>query len=160
MCDDLDIVTEYDEQDKNYHKYSVPKLMLCETNKPKCTKAFVFDIMLKNTSFVAPTADQSPVVDCKESIVDYLTVQGTIKTKVNRAEFSATNYTTKQHDLYPGKVERKIIDLNGKIYITTYGEGTGGFAKLHGNETNAAILWSSIDGKLQQAVKEKLTSIQ
>ena len=69
---------------------------------------------------------------------------------------SITNYTRKNHVLHPGKITRKIVKNNEKIYVVTSGEGTGRFPRT--NENKSESVWGDVDEKLIEKVNEMLSN--
>lgn len=161
ICGDQAIVDTFDDKHPDYHKYDTPRLMLCEqATNPRCTQAFVYNVMLSNASFLAPTDNTEEVFDCQQTEVAYNGLGGPIRTKLDRKNFTATNYTLPGHSFHPGKVTRSIFESGGKIYVKTTGEGTGPLSTLNDNRYAMATLWSTVDGKLKAEVARRLNTIQ
>lgn len=76
-----------------------------------------------------------------------------VRVSVEEKNFSVTNYTRKNHALYPGKVSRTIVEKDGAIYVVTEGEGTGNFKDL--NESKAPSVWLPVDKQLRAAVQQQ-----
>ncbi|NET29213.1 hypothetical protein [Okeania sp. SIO1I7] len=156
-CGDDEIQVSYDEKSKKYHSYGVVN-KVCSLNTQGCNIDFVFRVMVSNKQFVAPNHEsQEKVEHCQTTDLDILGPWGidTIRTTINQDEYSITNYTRKNHVLYPGQITRTIVEKNGKIYVLTLGEGTGRHPDL--NEWLSGRVWGGVDKKLIKKVEEMLS---
>ena len=154
----------YDPTDDNYHIYPAEgddlMTVICDPNEnSNCTVSSVFNTMLSSSVFIAPTFDIDPVVDCKKTWV-YIPPVGIwnpIVSKVNSSNFSITNYTISgetnpfgipvSHQLHPGKVTRTVKLVDGKVVISTEGEGIGPLPEL--NVFLSGAVWTAVDLKLK-----------
>jgi hypothetical protein len=160
-CNDSEVQAQYDRNHPRYHRYHLINA-ICSTSEAGCNKSAVFKVMLRNTQFIAPTSDISIVTNCKLSAVSIpvpLSGTDTVRTSVNSALYSITNYTKPDHIFHPGRVTRTIIERDRKLFIVSFGEGTGIFPKS--NEFFASGTWfttgfNDVDKKLIQAVRKTL----
>jgi hypothetical protein len=114
--------------------------------------------MVSEVQFIAPTSETTPVTNCKITILNIPGPFGEdpIITSVNQNQYSTTNYTRTDHALHPGRVTRTIIERNGKIIVVTFGEGTGILPNI--NERMASKLWTDVDNKLIEEVRQGLST--
>ncbi|GAB3015517.1 hypothetical protein GCM10027284_38270 [Cyclobacterium sediminis] len=163
ICDNGQLLDTYDPSHENYHIY--PKegeelnTVICDTSvDPTCNARSVFNAMLEQSNFIAPTPDTSPVEDCKLTWVEILTPTNPIISKINYFDNSVTNYTManqvdkfgieRSHLLHPGKVTRKVELIDGKVVVSTKGEGTGWAASI--NTFFSEIVWKKVDDNLKE----------
>lgn len=163
VCDNGQIQDSFDPGSENYHIY--PKegeelnTIICDPSvDPNCSVNEVFDAMLKQSNFISPTADTSPVEDCKLTWVEILTPFNPVISKINYFENSVTNYTLanqkdkfgieRSHLLHPGKVTRTVELIDGKVVVSTQGEGTGWAASI--NTFFSKTVWTNVDKDLQE----------
>lgn len=155
----------YDPEDPKYHHYPTDAYELtteiCDPEQdPDCTRSNVFNAMLKQSNFIAPSKDQTPVFDCKVTWVAYLPKENPVVSKVNPSSYSVTNYTLadykdslgipQTHFLHPGKVTRTIKEKDGKIVVCTEGVGTGRLGWFNESPFATKPLWQTIvDGALK-----------
>lgn len=140
----------------SYHLY-VLENKICDTTNSKCTQALVFSTMLGQLQYIAPANNNTlPVTNCMVADADVPGPFGDdpIRVSVNSNNYSITNYTRKDHSLYPGKVTRTLIKKNSAIYVLTEGEGFGIFPDV--SMLAASKIWNSVDKKLAEAVKRNL----
>jgi len=151
-CDDDEIQVFYDKRSKRYHFYEV-KNEVCSVNTEGCNIDFVFDVMVSNKQFIAPGhQSQEKVQHCQQTDLDLPGPWGkdTIRTTINEQNHSVTNYTRKNHILNPGKITRKVVKKNEKIYVVTSGEGKGMFPRQ--NENQSESVWGNVDENLQSTL--------
>ncbi|NEN93433.1 MAG: hypothetical protein F6K48_32950, partial [Okeania sp. SIO3H1] len=157
-CGDDEIQVSYDEKSKKYHFYGVVN-KVCSLNTQGCNIDFVFRVMVSNKQFIAPShLRQKKVEHCQTTnlyIAMGISSKDTIRTTINKQNHSITNYTRKNHLLHPGKVTRKIVEKNGKIYVFTWGEGTG--IKPDWNEKASRFIWGRVYKELRFAVRLMLS---
>ncbi|MEH1779484.1 MAG: hypothetical protein V7L26_10290 [Nostoc sp.] len=132
-CNDNNIITTYDKNNPQYHSYKNNNpVKICSKKDKRCTPEYVFEVMISETRFIAPSDSQNPIDECKErdlfSPPDY---KNKIKTTINYDDNSVTNYTLPGHMFYPGEVTRRVIDDGNSIFIETTGEGIGDFKSLN-----------------------------
>lgn len=157
-CVDDEIQLFYDKKSKKYHFYKVES-EVCSVNTKGCKIDFVFGVMVSNKQFIAPDhQSQEKVQHCQQTDLDLWGPWGkdTIITTINEQNHSVTNYTRKNHVLHPGKITRKIVKKNKKIYVVTSGEGTGRFPRE--NENLSESVWGNVDEKLIEKVNEMLSN--
>lgn len=163
-CNDDKILTSYDNTNPQYHKFTNPEtILICSKEDPGCTKEKVFNLMISQARFVAPTPSHNPVESCKERLLipaggfkNYLPelyLENRIKTVINKDDFSITNYTLPGHIFYPGEITRKVVQTDSGIIIETTGEGVGD------NKTIDVLfskngLWYLIDEHLKEQYKD------
>jgi len=173
---------DYYENEQYYHSYIVSEVVICPVdNKKGLTVDDVFNIMISNISFVAPTINQEKVISCNKVILvppvfpdiflesldsakevkDWILgkVSAPIVTYINNEEHSVTNYTLEGHPLHDGKVTRTVVVVDGNIKIKTVGIGNN--KTWRGWKVNSFIplikyLWKSVDNKLKAEVERKL----
>lgn len=162
ICDDDRIVSDYDPADDDYHHYGDGDdeivTAICKAGS-RCRPAQIFDLMLSQARFIAPTSDRQPVVPCKTTRVRIgPTTDNYVRTTVDAKSLAVTNYTLeKLHRLHPGRVTRTIIERDGIVYVRTEGEGTGSWPSV--NELFAPGVWRGVDEELRGAY-EAATSKQ
>lgn len=156
-CGDDQIQFSYDTRSSRYHSYSTEN-EVCSVNMAGCNKDSVFKIMLSQANFIAPTDDTAAVTNCKITDVNLPMVLGTdsVRTLVDQSSYAITNYTRENHFLHPGRVTRKIVERNGKVFVTTFGEGTGYLPRA--NEKFAPRTWNDVDRQLIRAVQSRLST--
>ena len=163
ICGNSTAQDSYDKKDPQYHHYpeegSELTTVICDPSvDPDCTLAAVFNTMLKQSNFIAPTNDESPVKDCKVTWVNIVTSRNPVISKINYPGYSVTNYTIanevdefgieRTHLLHPGKVTRTVEMINGKIVVSTEGEGTGWAPSI--NEYFSSFIWGGVDSELKE----------
>lgn len=150
-CGDEDIQDEYDENDSRHHYY-VTENKICLLTVSGCTREKVFEIMLSQISFVTPDAfDQRPVESCKKIVLSSGGGNNPIRTLVRANDFSITNYTLPGHIFHPGRVDRKVVQLNDSIAVRTIGEGIGSWRRL--NNWIGADVWNRADARFGARVR-------
>jgi len=168
ICGKSSAIDTYDSADENYHIYpregSELSNIICDTDlDPNCTLAAVFNAMLTDSKFLAPTSYSKPVEDCTVTWVDgYLPGENPVISKINRSSYSVTNFTLKEekgwpegpevaytHFLHPGKVTRTIEQVGSKIMVKTVGEGTGRNI-FNLNVNLAKLVWDEVDEDLKK----------
>ena len=165
VCGYADIVDDYSNAKSNwfwgYHHYEVISGPICNTAQAGCTRGMVYNTLLSNASFGAPTEQTVPIVPCQTyqvAFFDWIPGQilgGRITVSLNQRLFSITNYTREGHSLHPGKVIRQIQQLNnGDIIINSSGSGIGKLPRL--NEDKAPSLWNKVSDKLRVEVQKRL----
>ncbi|MDB9307330.1 hypothetical protein PN471_01380 [Aphanizomenon sp. CS-733/32] len=155
ICNDPKIIDDFSNA-QNYHKYGHETLMCVTSYLKGCSKEFVFAMMTSNAAYLAPLPDNhEPVTNCMENT---LAVVGGITTTVDNKNFTITNYTRTNHELYPGKVTRTVIQRGEGIYVSTVGEGDGKFPET--NEVLGDNTFMLVDNLLQHNVLEKLCENQ
>ncbi|MEA5470156.1 hypothetical protein [Spirulina sp. 06S082] len=154
-CNDNQLQASYNSSSSSYHEYTVEN-KVCSIDLPGCTQDFVFNIMLSQVRFIAPTDQVTPVQNCKITILDIPGPFGEdpIRTTVNQNQYSITNYTREDHALHPGIVNRTVIEKDGHIVISTFGEGEGILPTI--NENQAPDLWGDVDRGLIREVRLRL----
>ena len=145
-----------------YHSYpdegSAIESASCTTSTPVCNRENIFNIMLSQTRFIAPTDEINPVEHCKITNLDIPGIPAgddPIRTTVDRATYSVTNYTRYDHALHSGRVTRRLIERDGFIIIDTSGEGFG-ILPFVNNLAAPSLLKNQVDAGLIQAVQETL----
>jgi len=163
ICGKPSAQVTYDVTDPGYHIYPAEgknlENIICDPNiDPNCTVSAVFETMLKQSNFIAPTNDKSPVIDCKVTWVNILVdPTNPIVSKVNPSDFSVVNYTLENepsplgfnldHFLHPGKVTRKVKIKDSKVVVCTEGEGIGLLPSW--NVYLSTGVWNRVDKKLK-----------
>jgi|GEM_PF-6486140 hypothetical protein len=168
ICGNYTAQDKFDITHPNYHKYPEKEdglyTVICDPAlNPNCSVSSVFKAMLKQSDFIAPTYDKTPVTDCKVTWVRIVTYRNPVITKINNFNYSITNYTianykdqsgiAQDHYLHPGRVVRTVKLLNGKVVVSTMGEGTGRFPTV--NEAFSGQLWKIVDERLEEFYNKK-----
>lgn len=163
ICDDERIVSDYDTSDDDYHHYGGEDdeilTAICKAGSG-CTPAGVFDLMLTQARFIAPTSDRQPVVPCKTTRVRIgPTTENYVRTTIDPKSLAITNYTLeKLHRLHPGRVTRTVVERDGVVYVRTEGEGAGSWPSV--NEFFAPGVWRDVDEDLKRAYDAKTPTKQ
>lgn len=71
--------------------------------------------------------------------------------KVREDALTIINETLPGHVLHPGYVERRVVDVDGVVYIQTRGVGTGALGYL--NVAGANVLWHSVDAQIARELR-------
>ncbi len=137
-----------------YHHFEVPGKPICIVGLRGCDVKTVFETMISQVRFVAPSLDETPVINCK--VNPLLPALDLVRTHVDAANATIVNYTLEQHIFYPGKITRKVIQDGGTIVVTTEGEGFGQYAAFN-KFVGGKLLFPAIDDELADAVHKKLT---
>ncbi|RAM53278.1 MAG: hypothetical protein C6Y22_01680 [Hapalosiphonaceae cyanobacterium JJU2] len=165
-CNDTRIGTNYDKTNSKYHYYKNNNLLkICSKKMRGCTKKKVFETMISEVRFIAPTDSKEGVISCKEEVLipgigfkDYYPefYKNRIKAVINANDLLVTNYTLPGHMFYPGEIRRRVVDTGDAIEIETIGEGIGDnrtINLLFGTQG----LWDLIDGHLREKVQSILS---
>lgn len=169
VCGDPGTVAEFDATDRDtYHSYE-EETMICRTGQPGCTPARVYNTMVSQMRFMAPTLSRESLQQCKRSelgritslhplriVYDNVVNSNTIRTTYDNGGLSITNYTVQGHQFHPGAIRRTVLVRNGEVIVRTFGEGNGPQGWLNENVFNN--IWMPIDYQLRQAVTESLGS--
>lgn len=160
----------------NYHFYFVESLICTTEEFPKANKNFIYNFLLGNVSYVAPTYNKAAAVNCAKVICnlgaitvdlkyfgDFVPGNDPILTVINKSRYNITNFTLPEHRLHAGKVIRTISQRGNQFYITS--EGTGNNENLLYGKVNASLiamemLWHSVDDIFIKAVRNALNSEQ
>lgn len=154
-CMDERIVDIYESKNPNYHFYSNANL-ICTKTQIGCTRQTVFNMMISELRFIAPSMSSAPVANCQENLlmgIKYLSSGDPIRTTVNNPFLSITNYTLPGHTFHPGKVVRRVQEINGAIVVRTSGFGIGDYKKF--NENLGPEIWGVTDLLLAIEMKRK-----
>jgi len=168
ICGNTTAQNSYDITHENYHIYpeegSELTTVICDPNEdPDCTLSAVFNAMLTQSNFIAPTNDHSPVEDCKITWVNIISSSNPVISRINYSGYSVTNYTIaneadpfgikRTHLLHPGKVIRTVKMKNDKVVVCTEGEGTGWAPSI--NVFFSGFVWGGVDDDLKEYWDEK-----
>jgi hypothetical protein len=162
VCGDDRTVAEFESDDPDYHEYGKDgelQTLICVSITATCNPRVVFNTMLEQAQFIAPTDDATPVANCRLTSATIGPYAGNVvRTVVDDNQLSVTNYTVRgQHILHPGRVIRKIVIDAGHVYVRTEGEGTGKFGLA--NELLSAVVWSPVDQKLKARVVQREATV-
>lgn len=141
-CDDEELQVNYDSSLPNYHYYDDIENEVCSVSSAGCTVDFVFETMISQVRFIAPTTDvRTPVSNCQINVLNLPGPWGvdSIRTTINSTNRSVTNYTKPDHVLHPGRATRTVVQRGSSIYVVTVGEGNGSFPGA--NEFFASGTW-------------------
>ena len=103
-CNDNEVIVEYDRKSSSYHHYGPVITQICLTSNPQCSIKSVFSAMTSQVRFITPTENPSEVKNCMETDVNIPGLFGVddVRVLVNPGDYNVTNYTRKNHALYPG----------------------------------------------------------
>lgn len=85
---------------------------------PDCTPKLVFDTMLSQARYQAPTGDETAVTNCLE-----LDDPAPITVVTHEDGLEATNYTRPGHPAHPGRITRIVKDRGKDVVVETTGAG-------------------------------------
>ena len=136
------------------HHFSRSK-PICVVGLRGCDVKTVFEIMISQVRFVAPSDDETPVVNCKVNLLAHSVEQNPVRTVIDAKHSSIVNYTLEEHVFYPGKITRRVVQDGGVIFVTTEGEGFGQYAWFN-EQFGGKVIFGDIDDELADAVNEKL----
>jgi len=123
----------YDISHPDFHAYCRVTFLCRETQSGRCTRGNAYRLLKK---FPAPQIDSFS--GAKTDGVSPLTV-GNVSHTVIEEDLAVANFTVPgEHMLHPGGVYRKIIVLDGFLYVGTYGEGIVSARENYG-ATGAAL---------------------
>ena len=148
-CTEPQIITSYDSNNPNYHYYDHSNI-ICNNTQGGCNRENVFNTMISQMRFIAPTTSSVPVRHCRETT---LPIKNPIKTTINDKSYSIINYTLPGHMLYPGKVVRRVEETSNAIVVRTIGTGMGGYKEF--NLKAAPQIWGSADRQLSLEIERK-----
>ncbi|MUG91858.1 hypothetical protein F7734_04970 [Scytonema sp. UIC 10036] len=158
-------IQAYNGRLSGYHRYPSEgkkiESRICSTSLPGCTRQSVFETMLSQVRFIAPTTATDPVENCKITNLNIPLVPAgddPILTIIDNGTFSIKNYTRAAHALHSGVVTRTVLEISGFVYVNTFGEGYGLFPTA--NNLLATDLWQDVDAGLVKAMQEKLDGKQ
>lgn len=169
ICQDPSLSRTYSPSHDSYHDYDVKTCICDKSVHLNCTESLVFNTMLSQARFQGPTTNKDPVTQCGQVCLDigFFGVRGfipmigksnPIKVMIDSDTYTATNYTANyDHVLHPGYVDRKITNVNNKIYVKSFGEGTGALQWF--NDSNFLmehVMWKYVDRQLKREVANKL----
>jgi hypothetical protein len=178
-CNDPTIKNEYSKSNPRYHRFENPEppkypgVVICNKKQKGCDKKTVFDTMISQASFVAPTLpwqEHNPVRSCALRLlfpapgltdgplsnVPTVIISNWIRTQINPQKYSITNYTLPGHIFYPGEIRRTVIDTGSAIQIQTVGEGVGEYKEMD-VIISKIFLWDEIDRHLRDEVQSVLS---
>lgn len=138
-----------------YHHYerSTP---ICIVGLRGCDVKTVFETMVSQVRFVAPSDDETPVVNCKVNYLAHVVGQNPVRTVVDAKNSAIVNYTLEEHIFYPGKITRRVVQDGGAIFVTTEGEGFGQYAFFN-EQLGGKLIFAEVDDELADAVNKKLS---
>ncbi|KAB8189476.1 hypothetical protein FKV24_009355 [Lysobacter maris] len=126
---------EYDVSESSYHRYTEANA-ICLISENGCTPENVGALMLggynapsfmlKPQSVAAPGDDRLlfatryPGMNFPST---YKIPGGIINQVANPGYFLVTNITTRAHPLYPGVIDRIVVQSGGKVWVVTHGVG-------------------------------------
>jgi hypothetical protein len=148
-CTEPRIITSYDSNNPNYHYYDHSNI-ICNNTQGGCNRENVFNTMISQMRFIAPTTSSVPVRHCRETT---LPIKNPIKTTINDKSYSIINYTLPGHMLYPGKIVRRVEETSNAIVVRTIGTGMGGYKEF--NLKAAPQIWGSADRQLSLEIERK-----
>ncbi|MFD1215711.1 RHS repeat-associated core domain-containing protein [Microbulbifer celer] len=135
---------QFNSNDPNYHEYEL-RTQICHTMTTSCTAQNVYSALKR---FPAPGYDGTSSVENGQ--VANVPGLGHVTHIVNDDRMSVVNVTMGDHLLYPGKVVRSVVVEGPKIYVNTYGDGTGPLGTM--NEILDNVVWEPVDWKIRNAI--------
>jgi hypothetical protein len=114
------VVTFYPPESKRKHP-TVTRIC-SSAEHPDCTPERVYETMLSEARFQAPTRDRGAVTNCKQ-----LERPHPVTIVVNPAGKEATTYTRPGHPFHPSKVTRIVKQQGDDVVVEITGAGKGGW---------------------------------
>lgn len=161
ICNNKEITDGFNSGHIEYHCYDFA-YKICEQIHPSCNVQLVYNTMLSNASFLAPTDSQVEVTNCTDLLLNTIPYwfnwsnRNPVTTTVEDNN-KIINYTLPNHMFHPGKVIRQISSMDGSIWVRTTGEGTGRLKWINNNSLFMKyLIWRPVDKRLKKAVKKLL----
>jgi hypothetical protein len=145
--DNNGIEGKYRKDNPNYHYYEIIN-KICPKFVNGFTREKIFNIMISQMQYVAPTINTEPITQGKEVI---LFLDNPINISFDTKNYSVVNHTLPGHIFYPGRVIRTVIEIEDAIAVKTVGEGIGNWKWL--NVYMGPLIFSSIDINLSLKVR-------
>lgn len=153
----------FDPKEETYHAYTEVNAV-CYTSERGCSLEKIGGLMLEKytaiSKFVAPHPPAAPGEERllyaslhagMDLPLTYTVPGGVIRQVVNDRYLLATNFTTKKHPLYPGLVNRIVVESEGRIWLVTHGVGCNHYARQLGafaNQFAGPLLFRDLDKAL------------
>lgn len=149
VCDDPETRAFFNPHpNANYHQY-LTETTICQVGEAGCTRDAVYNAMLSELRFVAPTTSTTPVRHCGEAV---LPIDNPIRTVLDAGEYSAANYTRVGHIFHPGRIVRSVDVVQGRVVVRTFGQGNGDWRWANQHVFNDT--WTRlVDPQLRQRVQ-------
>lgn len=157
---------QFDPNEPSYHRYTEAN-KICDTSQGGCTVENVGGLMLDGfnaPSFgLLPQAAAAPGVErlLWASHVPGANLPGTytlpggiITQQIDSRIYMATNITTPKHPLYPGLINRMIVESGGSVWSVTHGVGYNRYIGRPGAMLNNGVgplMFRDQDRALQRA---------
>jgi hypothetical protein len=165
-CNDINIQTEYNIRNENYHEYSL-RNEICSKKDRCCTRDRIFSVMTSQKNFIMPQTSllsqdiNKKVTNCsvtKLILHPPFPKVNPVQTVVDELNYSITNYTSAPHVFHPGRITRKVVQdkQTGSIFVETTGEGIGDYRRL--NEFIGPPTFHNADLRLKKHVREILSN--
>ena len=158
----------YDRNSSDFHCYYFENEICDKSICNECTEENVFNLMVQDKQFIAPTEESGAVISCSKTNVGIpctsILGPNPVITTVHHSEKAIVNYTLSyekgnnikyggkyrvRHFLHPGQVQRKIFSIGNKVYVATLGEGSGVFP--NNNLIYAVRTWTPVDNRLRNS---------
>lgn len=155
ICDNPELLDTFSANHPEYHFYQLPSLVCTPaegSDRCPCSASRVFQLMLSALKFDAPAIPaeaNKPIVNCASYNLLGVTSSNPITTVVDNAAMTVTNLTMPGHIFHPGRIVRRVVQVNGDIYVLTTGEGIGPNRSL--NLYAGPIIFGQIDQQLRLA---------
>ncbi len=114
---------------RNWHEFA-HRSLICQSSQLGCTKPIVFDGLLQHAYPGQPEGSVIP----DEGAGGIVIGNNPVFTTVDRENWSITNYTLEEHSFCCGYVKRTVVEIEGGIYVDTYGSGN-----------NRNIFWAGLN---------------
>lgn len=75
---------------------------------------------------------------------------GPVRFQVFPDQLEIINETMPGHMLAPGYVDRQVLQVDGDVYIQTYGAGVGPYGAM--NAAGANVMWHSVDAQITRSL--------
>ena len=144
ITDPLELALKYDTIDQNYHYYSTEGEICTVDNVctmdsvAKANRQHPAPGTFSNTSEITNGQISNAQLGYKGGWDDF----GPVVHSVSDDGLTITNTTLPGHTLYPGYVERTVLQRGDTIFIRTIGKGIGPMPGL--NESLSAPLWNGL----------------
>ncbi len=171
--EDHGLVTYFPDGPRRHH-YIHPSKICSTADNPKCTKKFVYDTMVSEARFQAPTRERGKLSNCQKldlRIYDWMMLTRPIDVvlklwgkggvdpvtvAIDPDSYSATNYTRPGHRFHPGKITRTVRESGGFVIVETEGVGTGDEKLL--NQEAGPLIFGNVDEDLTEGVRNRLSA--
>ncbi|WP_202844157.1 toxin TcdB middle/N-terminal domain-containing protein [Luteimonas saliphila] len=161
---------KYEKDEPSYHRYTEVN-EICGISENGCTLQNVGELMLdgynapsfglRPQGVSAPGQDRLLYASAYAGMDlpgTYTLPGGVIRQIANRDVYMATNVTTWKHPLFPGEVNRMVIQSGGRVWAVTHGVGYNAYSSRLGASANLLAgprMFRDQDRALQRAWRSK-----